>query len=44
VAVCLPKAFGSGPEFRLCLPMNYDLAQVRRREAKSDLKRFKKAA
>jgi antitoxin HigA-1 len=44
MAVRLSKAFGSEPEFWLLLQMNYDLAEVRRREAKIDVKRFKKAS
>lgn len=44
MAVRLSKAFGSEPEFWLRLQMNYDLAEVRRREAKIDVKRFRKAS
>jgi addiction module HigA family antidote len=44
MAVRLSKVFGSEPEFWLRLQMNYDLAEVRRREAKIDVKRFRKAS
>ena len=44
MAVRLSKAFGSEPEFWLCLQMNYDLAQVRRREGDIQVKRFRKAS
>jgi addiction module HigA family antidote len=44
MAVRLSKAFGSEPEFWLRLQMNYDLAEVRHREAGIDVKRFKKAS
>ena len=44
MAVRLSKAFGSEPEFWLRLQMNYDLAQVRRREADINVKRFRKAS
>jgi addiction module HigA family antidote len=44
MAVRLSKAFGSQPEFWLRLQMNYDLAQVRRREGDIDVKRFRKAS
>jgi addiction module HigA family antidote len=44
MAVRLSKAFGSKPEFWLRLQMNYDLAEVRRRKAQIDVKRFKKAS
>jgi addiction module HigA family antidote len=44
MAVRLSKAFGSEPEFRLRLQMNYDLAQVRRREGDINVKRFRKAS
>ncbi len=44
MAVRLSKAFGSEPEFWLRLQMNYDLAQVRRREASIHVKRFRKAS
>jgi antitoxin HigA-1 len=44
MAVRLSKAFGSEPEFWLRLQMNYDLAQVRRREGDITVKRFRKAS
>jgi addiction module HigA family antidote len=44
MAVRLSKAFGSTPEFWLRLQVNYDLAQVRRREADIEVKRFKRAS
>ncbi len=44
MAVRLSKAFGSEPEFWLRLQMNYDLAQVRRREGDINVKRFRKAS
>ena len=44
MAVRLSKAFDSEPEFWLRLQMNYDLAEVRRREAGIGVKRFKKAS
>ncbi len=44
MAVRLAKAFGSEPEFWLRLQMNYDLAQVRRRESEINVKRFRKAS
>jgi len=44
MAVRLSKAFGSEPEFWLRLQMNYDLAEVRQRGARIDVKRFKKAS
>ena len=44
MAVRLSKAFGSEPGFWLRLQVNYDLAEVCRREAEIDVKRFKKAS
>ena len=44
MAVRLSKAFGGEPGFWLRLQMNYDLADVRRRHAVIDVKRFKKAS
>ena len=44
MALRLSKAFGSEPEFWLRLQMNYDLAELRRREGGIDVKRFKKAS
>jgi addiction module HigA family antidote len=44
MAVRLSKAFGSEPEFWLRLQMNYDLAQVRRRDAEIVVRRFRKAS
>ena len=44
MAVRLSKAFGSEPGFWLRLQVNYELAEVRRREAGIDVKRFKKAS
>ncbi len=44
MAVRLSKAFGGEPAFWLRLQMNYDLAEVRRRQSVIDVKRFKKAS
>jgi addiction module HigA family antidote len=44
MAVRLSKAFGSEPGFWLRLQVNYDLAEVCRREAKTVVKRFKRAS
>lgn len=40
MALRLSKAFGSTPEMWLRLQMNYDLAQVRRREAEINVTRY----
>ena len=44
MAVRLSKAFGSEPEFWLRLQMNYDLAEVRRREGKIEVRRLRRAS
>ena len=44
MAMRLSKAFGSTPEFWLRLQLNYDLAQVRRRESEIGVKRLKRAS
>src|SRR5438046_3163344 len=40
MAIRLSKAFGSSPETWLRLQVNYDLAQVRRREGEIRVKRY----
>ena len=44
MAVRLSKAFGSTPDTWLRLQMNYDLAQVRVRAGRIDVRRFKRAS
>jgi antitoxin HigA-1 len=43
MAVRLAKAFGGSPENWLRMQMNYDLAQVRKREAEINVRRFEPA-
>lgn len=43
MAVRLAKAFGGSPESWLRMQMNYDLAQVRKREAGINVRRFEPA-
>ena len=43
MAVRLFKAFGGSPESWLRMQMHYDLAQVRKREAEIDVKRYESA-
>ena len=43
MAVRLSKAFGGSPESWLRMQMHYDLAQVRKREAEIDVKRYEPA-
>ena len=40
MAIRLSKAFGGSPEVWLRMQMNYDLAQVRKREAEIDVTRY----
>ena len=44
MAVRLSKAFGSTTEFWMRLQMNYDLAQIRRREHEIRVTRYKRAS
>ena len=43
MAIRLSKAFGGSPEVWLRMQMNYDLAQVRKREAEIDVTRYEPA-